>query len=245
MSCVSDDAIVLRLADFSETSQIVTLFGREHGQTRLIAKGLRRPSKSRFAVGLDLMERGDVQFAPARADRDLGTLTAWRQRETYVAIRRTPASLYAGLYAIEAVGALTVEHDPNPAVYAALETMLSDLASGEAAGPRAVRFQRELLTAIGYLPELGRCMECGRVPPRGGPAYLSAGAGGLICRDCEALHHEKRRIPTTVVGIKSSQQVATEWCELLDYYLAQLAGRRFATSDMFLNRLRKFSDRIN
>ncbi len=237
MSSASDDAVVLRLADFSETSQIVTLFGRQRGQLRLIAKGLRRHSRARFAVGLDLLERGDVQYAPPRGERELGTLIAWQQRDPYADLRRAAAPLYAGLYAAELVAALTAEHDPNPALFDSFCAALSDFPGVGAVGPRVVRFQRELLSAIGYLPELGRCTACGTPAQRGEPAYFSASAGGLVCRNCEAQHVEKRGMPTIVVGKESAEAVAAAWFSLLDYYARHLAGRRMATSDMLLNQL--------
>jgi recombinational DNA repair protein (RecF pathway) len=39
---IIDQAIVVRLWDFSETSQTVSLFLREHGMLRGLAKGSRR-----------------------------------------------------------------------------------------------------------------------------------------------------------------------------------------------------------
>ncbi len=60
MALISDRAIVLRRLDYSETSQILALFTREYGQVRVIAKGIKRSTRSRFAVGIDLLEVGQV-----------------------------------------------------------------------------------------------------------------------------------------------------------------------------------------
>ena len=57
MNPLQDHAIVLRLTDFSETSQIATVFSAEHGSLRLIAKGARRSTKTKFAAGLGAIER--------------------------------------------------------------------------------------------------------------------------------------------------------------------------------------------
>ena len=68
------------------------------------------------------------------------------------------------------------------------------------AAPQIPRFQSELLRAIGYAPNLDECVACHRPVRRGSPAYFSAAAGGLLCRDCEPAHVEKRRVPATLVG---------------------------------------------
>ena len=55
MPLVKDEAIVLRRLDSSESSQVLVFFTREHGPQRLIAKGIKRGTKQRFATGIDLL----------------------------------------------------------------------------------------------------------------------------------------------------------------------------------------------
>ena len=69
MATVTDKALCIRQWDFSETSQTVSLFARDIGLFRAIAKGSRRP-KSRFSGGIDLLTMGDV-VAIIKPGRDL------------------------------------------------------------------------------------------------------------------------------------------------------------------------------
>ncbi|MFQ5807080.1 MAG: DNA repair protein RecO [Phycisphaerae bacterium] len=238
----TDQAVVLRLSDYSETSQIVSLFTASSGLVRLIAKGSRRGTRKRFAPGLDLLEYGEVSYAPPRGDAGLGTLAEWVQRDPFTGLRRELLRQYAGLYAVELVSQLTEEYDPHPALFNALLELLQRLAVGETdprpapqapAGPTAalVRFQGALLEAIGYAPNLRRCVGCGRPRIRGTHAYFSSSAGGLICRDCEMHHAEKRRIPPAMLGADPEAQYAADWFGLLDYHLTDIAGRAFKTAD--------------
>jgi len=230
MPIQSDAAVVLRLSDYSETSQVVSLFGTRYGLLRLIAKGIRRGTKERFATGLDLLELGDVSFAP-RGDARLGTLTEWVQRETFRGLRRDLLRLTAGLYAAELVLGLTEEGDPHPELFGALVCLLRRLAGEEAATPLIPQFQSDLLRAIGYAPQLGECVTCHR-PVRGGqPVYFSAGAGGVVCRDCEGLHVEKRRLPPGLLESSPARGDARDWFTVLDYHLTHIAGRRFRTAE--------------
>jgi len=230
MSPQTDRAIVLRLVEYSETSQIVSLFTAEHGLLRLIARGSRRSSRTRFAAGLDLLESGDVSFLPARGDAQLGTLTEWVQTDTFGGLRRETLRLYAALYAVELLVALTEEADPHPGLFDTLLRTLGALAGAGPVAPQLPRFQAALLKAIGYTPNFDACVGCRRPVPRSGPIYFSAGAGGLLCRDCEMHHVEKRRIRTGLLGSQPGEANHRDWFELLDYHLTHVAGRRFKTA---------------
>lgn len=242
MPARSDQAVVLRLSDYSETSQIVSLFTARDGLVRLIAKGSRRGTRTRFAAGLDLLEYGEASYVPARGEAGLGTLTEWVQRDAFTSLRGSLLTQFGGLYAVELVSALTQEYDPHPALFDALLKLLRELAGGGTERNRApgwqkdvagaiVRFQIALLKAIGYAPTFGHCLDCGRPRRRGGPAYFSSSAGGLVCRDCEAHHTEKRRIPPILLQPGSVTAQPIEWFTLLDYHLRHVAGRAFKTAD--------------
>lgn len=231
MTPLTDEAVVLRLTDFSETSQIATLFGAAHGLLRLIAKGTRRSTKKRFAVGLDLLELGQVGFVPPHGDAQLGTLTEWAQRDAFAGLRRDLLRMHGGLYAAELVANLTEPSDPHPELFTALVELLCGLAGPQAAAPQIPAFQKALLRAIGYAPELGLCVVCRRPVASGTIAYFSAAAGGLLCRDCEVPVVEKRRVPARLRDTTPATGDPRDWFELLDYHLTYVAGRRFRTAE--------------
>ena len=237
MAPQSDEAVVLRLTEYSETSQIASLFTARHGLLRLIAKGVRRSTKKRFAVGLDLLELGEVGFVPAHGSAQLGTLTEWVQRDAFAGLRRELLRLHGGLYAIELVAALTEEGDPHPGLFGALVGTLHGLAGPGPAAGHLPTFQNVLLREIGYAPNMEACAGCaGRIAP-GAPVYFSAGVGGLLCRDCEPHQIEKRRLPRDLLETTPDSGDAQEWFELLDYHLTHVAGRRFKTARQVLTLL--------
>lgn len=235
MPTQTDEAIVLRLSDYSETSQIVTLFSRHTGLVRLIAKGVRRSTRSRAAVGLDLLELGEVEFAPARADAGLGTLAEWRQSDSFLPLRADLPRLLSGLYAAELTAATTQEHDPHPELFEALLTHLFTLSSAAADQPpdpvaAAVRFQAALLKSIGYAPQLRECVGCGKKRSRGTPAWFSSEAGGLLCGGCESRHAEKHPIDPQLLDSPRGTTPPLQWFALLDYHLRHIAGRAFESA---------------
>ena len=81
MPLVRDRSICLRVTEFSETSQVVTLLSREHGLVRAIAKGAHRKTKagaSKFDGGMDFLEVGEAVFTHDVA-KDLAILTEWQE----------------------------------------------------------------------------------------------------------------------------------------------------------------------
>jgi DNA repair protein RecO (recombination protein O) len=186
MALARDRCVCLRKIEYSETSQILQLFGREHGLLRVIAKGAHRRTKagaSKFDGGIDLLDVGDAVFTFDLA-RDLNTLTEWGLREGHLELRGSLRAMYLAQYAAELVALLFEEHDPHPAVFDSLLALLPELAT-----PRAeetfLTFELDLLRDSGYLPELESCAECGFPAGDYDLAYFSPRRGGVVCRNCE------------------------------------------------------------
>lgn len=245
MALTSDEAIILKLSDYSETSQIVTLLTRESGLVRLIAKGARRATKARPSVGLDLLEIGQMTFHPARGEAGLGTLGEWKQLTALLGLRGDLLRVHVALYAAECTLAVTSENDPCPEIFEGLRGLLEGLAgersTSEDAEPaaRLLQYQAALLKEIGYAPNLRQCVVCGRPRRRGAPAWFSSSAGGLVCVECEAGVREKRVIRPELLDAARGTTRPEEWLSLLDYHLSHLIGRALETARPLFNLLRR------
>lgn len=157
MPTLRDDAICIRHWDWSETSQTVSLFTREHGVLRGIAKGSKR-EKAPFSGGLEILTRGEV-IAITKPGRTLATLTAWDLTHTHPACRADLVRHHAALYAIDLVHHAMPESDPHPALFDTLADALrglGELARDERPDAIVFAFQRALLREMGHEPQLGR-----------------------------------------------------------------------------------------
>ncbi len=194
MALVKDSAVVLRRLDYSETSQVLAVFTRGHGQLRLIAKGIKRSTKDRAAIGIDLLELGDavISLRPGKED-NLATLTEWRQQDGFPHLRQGLDRMYAAQYAAEATAQLTELHDPHPALFDGLAALLRRMGQAHAL-PALVEYLLLLLKEIGLQPEWASCANCGRGVVGDPVAYFSSRQGGVVCRDCESALVEKRRV---------------------------------------------------
>src|SRR5579864_360275 len=193
MPLVRDRCICLRKIEYSETSQILTLFAREHGITPVIAKGAHRRTKagaSKFDGGIDLLDVGDAVFSHDVA-RELIPLTEWALREGQLELRKNLRGIYLGLYAAELVGRLIQEHDPHPELFDRLERTLPELATNRREQSFLV-FQLDLLRESGYLADLRVCASCSGSAE--GAACFSSDRGGVICRNCEPLTPDRAEL---------------------------------------------------
>jgi DNA repair protein RecO (recombination protein O) len=195
MALVHDRCICLRKTEFSETSQILTLFSREHGITRVIAKGAHRRTKagaSKFDGGVDFLDVGDAVFSHDPA-RDLVPLTEWSLREGHLALRKSLRGIFLGLYAGELVSRLIEEHDAHAELFDRLEQTLPELATARRE-EAFLAFELDLLRESGYLAELFNCVSCGGALDERAPVFFSPARGGVICRNCEAATPDRAQV---------------------------------------------------
>jgi DNA repair protein RecO len=208
MPLSNDRCICLRKVEYSETSQIVTLFGRGHGIMRVIAKGAHRTTRQgagKFGGGIDLLDVAHAVFT-LDLEKNLGTLTEWTLVEGNLHLRRDLRGMYLAQYAGELVSYLIEEHDPHPELYDRLEQTLAELAT-----PRQeeafLAFELDLLRETGYLAELSACVSCGSNLNEREQTYFSPGRGGVVCRTCEGVVPDRMSIDRRL--LRMAQQILT------------------------------------
>lgn len=243
MSLGQDIAICLRRRDYSESSQIVTLFARELGKLRAIAKGARRP-RSPFAGGVDPLTAGHIGFALPRGDSTLATLTRFELVHPFAGLRRSLLGLHCAQYAAELLDAFTEEQDPHPALYDAFHYALD--AWQEDPRPEAIllAFELALFREIGLAPDFRHCGACRRPLAPDRRLYFSSSLPGMLCPNCEPAVAEKRFLePAALACLQRPETIAQadpravlDAHELLGYHQRELLHRPPRTME-FVNKL--------
>jgi DNA repair protein RecO (recombination protein O) len=195
-------AIVLRTTDYSESSQILTLWSEEHGKLRAIAKGARRSPKSGGA-GMDLLNVCEIVFVH-KAPPALSIITSWQVVESFSSLRQDLNQLYAGLYAAELVNHSTEEGHPDQETFRLLCSFLRALSCGKPRYPGLLRFELLLLENFGIGPRVDGCATCGK--PLGPGAAFCAASGGALCESCEIGGSDLLRVSLTV--LRAMQRLA-------------------------------------
>jgi len=182
MSSEKATAIVLRVTEFSETSSVVTLFTREFGKVRGIAKGARR-IKGPFESALDLLAVCRIVFLRKSSD-SLDLLTEAKLERRFRPPGSELSNLYAAYYVAELLNALTDEYDSHPGLFDAADETLVALSGSGAVSATLVRFELTALRELGHLPSLAKCGECGAAVEPIGRVPFSQLAGGVLCGNC-------------------------------------------------------------
>lgn len=176
------EAIVLRSMELGEADRVLTVLTPRLGKLKVIAKGIRRP-RSRLGGGLEPFS--DVQLVLAMG-RTWDVVTNVSLEDPHLNLRNDLHSTAAAWYVVE----LTDRFCEGAAdSYEAFGLLAQALAGLDAPPDHVTRevvarwFELHLLAAMGFRPELSRCLECGADIEPAGNAY-SPTAGGLVCAQC-------------------------------------------------------------
>lgn len=243
------EAVVLRHADWGEADRILTLYTRERGKVRAIAKGARR-IRSRKAGHLEPFTRVILQLAKGR---DLMIITQADTLDAYLPLGADLVRTSQASYAVELLDRFTYEDESeNLPVYQLLTEILHRIAT-EADPWLAIRYYEvRLLDYLGYRPHLFKCANCGKdIQPV--DQYFSPAAGGVLCPDCgprqrdawkismetlKHLRHFQRSSYAEAQRARPTADVQNELETLMQKYFTYLLERGL-NSPAFLKKIRK------
>jgi DNA repair protein RecO (recombination protein O) len=191
-------AIVIRTFPFGESSCVVTLFTREYGKLRALAKGAWRP-KSGFDAALDLLSI--CQVLVLRKSTDALDLLTEACLEHRFRVGRSQAAFLGGMDVAELLDTLTADGDPQPELFDVAHATLRTLSAPRPAHDhdastteltdglvRALVAHTELamLRLVGHAPALVRCAECGGHVEGGSRIAFGMLDGGVLCERCRS-----------------------------------------------------------
>lgn len=241
-----DEAVCIRQWDWSETSQTVSLFTREHGIVRGVAKGAKR-EKAPFSGGLEVLTRGEAT-AILKPSADLANITAWDLQEVFPALRRSLPAFYAGMYMADLVHHALSERDPHPRLFERLLGCLRAVSADEVPAGAVLRFQWATLDETGYRPEVGVDVATGGplaeartytfLPRLGGFSADAAGAPGPAWRArAETVAILRQLGGNGELGVRSPQSLDRA-NRLLAAYVREVLGREVPAAAALFGELR-------
>ena len=174
------EAVVLRHSDFGEADRLLTLYTREQGKLRAVAKGVRKIA-SRKAGHLEPFTRVKLQLARGR---DLFIVTQAETIDAYPSLREDLTLTGYAAYVLELLDRFVPDEEiASPSLYRLLTETLSRLASEAVPWLTLRSYEMRLLDLLGFRPQLFECANCGN-EILAEDQFFSAALGGAACPRC-------------------------------------------------------------
>ncbi|QDU08298.1 DNA repair protein RecO [Gimesia aquarii] len=239
MSNEKTEGLIIRLADFSESSKVITWFTRDFGKIASLAKGAKR-LKSSFEAAIDLLATCRIVFI-RKSSGGLDLLTEAQLVNRFRPYPGNLSNLYVGYYIAELLDALTEEYDPHPELFDAACVVLQHLQEHDDYQKSLIIFELTILEEIGQLPQFQYCTGCSQELGELESYLYDANNGGLYCQHCEQQRHGKVRVSRGTITILQkltventllsqrlnlSLQQQREIRQLLSTTMSHILGRR-------------------
>jgi len=183
MALKESEAIVLRTYPLREADLLVTLFTRQEGKVRAVARAAKK-SKRRFGGALEPLTFVRAYYED-RERLELARLDSCDVLESPLAFAVTYPRAIALGHVAELLDELLPEREPNDAVFRLSLAVIAALHGSEVWMPLTY-FELWMTRLMGYLPEFSECAVCGRAL-NGIRAFFHALSDGLMCLDDKRL----------------------------------------------------------
>jgi DNA repair protein RecO (recombination protein O) len=174
---VQGEAVVLRTWPIHEADQIVSLFTREYGKVKGVAKAAAK-SRRRFGGALEPMTHVRAHYA-TRPNQELVRLDSCEILRSPLVEPIDYARATALAFFAEVLEQTLPDHDPHETVFRLLLSVLEQTHVGHIWMP-VTYFALWTTRLMGWLPDLGHCLLCG-TSLAGSPAYYRFASDGLLC----------------------------------------------------------------
>jgi DNA repair protein RecO (recombination protein O) len=230
------EAVVLRHADWGEADRLLTLYTRERGKVRALAKGARK-IRSRKAGHLEPFTHVTLQLARGR---DLFIVTQADTMDAYLPIHENLVKTSHAAYVVELLDRFTYEDDSeNHNIFRLLTDALARLEKETDPWLVIRYYEVQLLDLLGYRPHLFECANCAK-EIKAEDQFFSAAQGGVLCPACgvglpgvwrvsvEALKYLRHFQRSDYAGARRARpapEVQSEVEALLQHYVTYLLER--------------------
>ena len=186
MSICVTDAIVLNRTLMGDSSLLVTLYTRDFGKLKVVARGARKP-KSKMGPALQPFTIVSVTFR-RKEQHDLQTLN---QADILTVFRRLSENLTRMAYAgavTELINRLVIGEEPSEELFTLASLTLQALNTQPPEAGEIIfwRFQLRLAASFGYTPQFTHCAGCSTEIEGADPRFSPA-MGAILCAACVSL----------------------------------------------------------
>jgi len=183
MPLIETEAIVLRTHRLGEADKIASLFTRQMGRIRAVAKGA-LSRRGRYGAALEPLSYIRV-WVYDRESRDLQRVGSAEIVESFFEMQKDYRIQLAAQYLAEVTERFLPDREVNERVFRLLLAVLRAFKRYGEVNRSLLFFDYWLLRLGGFLPDLSRCMACQR-PFAGEDGFYDPMAVALVCARCKS-----------------------------------------------------------
>ena len=176
------EAIVLKTLNQGDTSKIATLYSRDFGRLKIIAKGIRNP-KSRYMGLLDPAQHIQVLFYE-KSGSELQLFKSGEIVQTYYALHKDFDRLAFAQVAMEFIERAAEKTEPHPELFDRVLWILNALNDEQIPPVKSYwYFHLRCLSELGFRPDVFQCHGC-KTTLAGTSAIYHQPEGVIFCVAC-------------------------------------------------------------
>ena len=182
MASFETEAVVLKQFDLGESDRLITLYTKERGKIKAVARGARKGKKSRSGLVLPFSYHNFTLYKGSSLAKinhvDSIAMNSRLRNDLDFMAFASVVSEY-----IERAG---LEDEADQALFSLLVVILEKLenAKKEELLFYFTVFKAKLLLLLGIKPEIEKCTVCGEKVNLNGKTPVSVEEGGSICKSC-------------------------------------------------------------
>jgi DNA repair protein RecO (recombination protein O) len=243
------EAVVLKHQDHGEADRMLSVYTRQRGKLRALAKGVRKVH-SRKSGHVEPFTLVSLQLA---VGRHWYVVSQAEAKDTYSNLREDLELMGYASYVAEILDKFTYEEEgENTSIFRNLINTLKRLDQGEDPLLTVRYYEIHLLEWLGFRPELHHCVVCEEeIQPQ--DQYFAASLGGAVCpehghdltgavpisiRALKYLRHFQRSPFREAKRAQITPKVHQEMEILMQHYITYLLERGL-NSPAFLRRVRR------
>lgn len=178
---IKSRALVLHSIRWHESSKIVTLFSREWGKIKVIARGALRKNNP-FGGKLETLNIVEAVINQ-KPGRDLQILTDISILNTFQRLRERYDCLPYALAMLELIQKIFEDLHGDNVFFDFVVRILQQMEEGEYPQVIFWYFILKLSSFLGFKPDFSACHQCGEKEPQA-PVYFSISKGNIYCANC-------------------------------------------------------------
>lgn len=211
MPLIETEAIVLRTHRLGEADKIASLFTRQMGRIRAVAKGA-LSRRGRYGAALEPLSYIRV-WVYDRESRDLQRVGSVEIVESFFEMQKDYRIQLAAQYLAEVTERFLPDREVNERVFRLLLAVLRAFKHYGEVNRSLLFFDYWLLRLGGFLPDLSRCMACQR-PFAGEDGFYDPVAVSLVCAQCKS-GASNERVSASALGLVPAFRTARieQWIE--------------------------------